>query len=207
MAGCSSTITVEPGKALPHSLVVPLSATAGLVLDESLRAFRQEETRAGTNWKVRLGPGHERLLREVFAASFRDVRVFDSLEAARGQSGLDAIFVPTIEQYSFATSRDTTAGYWAVTLRYRVAVHTPGGEPVDTLALSGYGSGPGKGGARQALERATFAAMRDAAAKFLVQFPQQPVAAQLREGKVLEARAGGAPAPEEMVMLPIDAES
>jgi hypothetical protein len=202
--GCMSTVDVKPERALPRSLVVPLPVTAGLVLDDTLRGFSQEETRGGVNWKVRLGPGHETLLREVFEASFREVRFFASLQAARGQPGLAAIFAPSIEQYSFATGRETGAGYWAATLRYRMAVYTSSGEPVDTLTLSGYGSGAGKGGEAKSLERATLAAMRDAAAKFLVQFPQQALGARLREGRPLEARPAGAPTFEEMEMLPVE---
>jgi hypothetical protein len=203
-SGCSSTISVRPEQALPRSLLVPLPVTVGLVIDDELRSFRQDETRGGVNWKVDLGPGHERLMREVFAASFRDVRVFDSVEAARGQPGLAAVFEPGIEQYSFATARDTGAGYWAVTLRYRMSIHAPEGGAVDTLALSGYGSGIAKGGEAKSLERATVAAMRDAAAKFLVQFPQQAVAAPLRDGRPLRPRTAGALPAEDMEMVPVE---
>ena len=50
------------------------------------------------------------------------------------------MFAPHIEQYSFATARETSGAYWAVTIRYRIGVLSPQGEPVDTLTLTGYGS-------------------------------------------------------------------
>src|SRR2546429_5316454 len=54
--------------------------------------------------------------------------------------------------------------------------------PYTTLfrSLTGYGSALAQGlSSGKPLERATLAAMRDAAAKFLVQFPQQALAQQL----------------------------
>lgn len=204
MAGCASTVSVEPQKPLPRALMTPLPVSVGVVIDDGLRNFRHEESRGGTNWKVNLGPGHVRLVQDAFSAAFREARMLGSVDEARGHQDLAAVFVPAIEQYSFATPRDTTGGHWAATLRYRLAVYGPMGERVDTLTLSGYGSARDVGGARHALGTATFAAMRDAAAKFLVQFPQQPLAVHLREGRPLEPQALASVPVDEIEMVPVD---
>jgi len=189
LAGCGA-IKLTPEARLPRALVQPLNAHVGLILDEELRHFRHEETRASSNWQVELGPGHEQWLKSVFNASFSNVSVFHTLDEARAASGLQGLFRPQIEQYSFATARETSGSYWAVTIRYRIAVLTPQGEPADSLSLTGYGSAPGAGRAGQSLAAATQAAIRDAAAKMLVQMPRQPVAAKLAAGETLRAGEG-----------------
>lgn len=191
LSACGA-IKVAPEGRLPRALVQPLNAHVGLVLDEELRHFKHEETRASSNWQVELGPGHEQWLKAVFNASFASVAVFRTLDEARAAAGLQALFQPQIEQYSFATARETSGSYWAVTIRYRIAVFTPQGEPADSMTLTGYGSAPGAGRAGPSLIAATQAAMRDAAAKILVQMPRQPVASKLAAGDVLRAGEGNA---------------
>lgn len=183
LAACAG-VRVDPSPRLPQPLVQPMTARVGLVLEEELRRYQHEETRGGTNWKVALGPGHEEFFRTVMQSSFSTVEVFPALAGARGASGLQALFRPQIEQFSFATDKETGGEYWAVTIRYRIAVLAPDGDPVDYLTLTGYGSTRG-GRAGSALTAATRSAMRDAAAKFLVQMPRLPLADKLRGGQAL----------------------
>jgi hypothetical protein len=184
LAACNS-VRVAPEGVLPKALVQPMKARVGLVLDDELRHFRHEETRSSADWSVDLGPGHEQLLKAVFGASFASVDVFHNVDEARAASGLQGIFAPHIEQYSFASARETGGIYWAVTIRYRIGVLTPQGEPADSLTLTGYGSAGDAGRAAPSLVNATRAAMRDAAAKLLVQMPRQPVAERLIAGETL----------------------
>lgn len=186
LAACNS-VRVAPEGQLPKALVQPMKAHVGLVLDDELRAFKHEETRSSAEWAVDLGPGHEQLLKAVFGASFSTVEVFRNFDEARAATGLQGVFAPRIEQYSFATARETGGTYWAVTIRYRIGVFTPQGEPADSLTLTGYGSAGDAGRAAPSLVNATRAAMRDAAAKLLVQMPRQPVAQKLVAGEILRA--------------------
>jgi hypothetical protein len=180
-------VRVAPDGGLPRALVQPMKARVGLVLDDELRHFRHEETRASADWSVDLGPGHEQMLKAVFLASFDSVEVFRNVDEARAASGLQGVFAPHIEQFSFASARETGGTYWAVTLRYRIQVLTPQGESADSLTLTGYGSATDTGRAAPSLVNATRAAMRDAAAKLLVQMPHQPVAERLLAGETLRA--------------------
>ncbi|MBK6673196.1 MAG: hypothetical protein IPG49_06775 [Proteobacteria bacterium] len=186
LAACNS-VRVAPEGQLPKALVQPMKAHVGRVLDDELRAFKHEETRSSAEWAVDLGPGHEQLLKAVFGASFSTVEVFRNFDEARAATGLQGVFSPRIEQYSFATARETGGTYWAVTIRYRIGVFTPQGEPADSLTLTGYGSAGDAGRAAPSLVNATRAAMRDAAAKLLVQMPRQPVAQKLVAGEILRA--------------------
>jgi hypothetical protein len=93
-----------------------------------------------------------------------------------------------------------------VTIRYRINLYTPQGEKVDSYTLTGYGNSLAMGmSGGKPLTQATVGAMRDAAAKFLVQFPEQPPGQQLARS---EAVVADKPAPSAEAALieavPID---
>ncbi len=82
------------------------------------------------------------MVEEVFRAEFTEAKLFDTVDAARLEPGLLAIFEPRIEQFSFANAKETGGIYCAVTIRYQIGIYAPNGEQVDMLTLTGYGSGP-----------------------------------------------------------------
>ena len=173
MLSACGGVKIQPAAKLPKPLVVLLPAHVGLVIPSEMREFVHNETRWGVEWNVALGGGHKNLMLEVLKDTFSEVQEFKDLDAARSASGLKAIFEPRIEQYSFVTARETGGRYYAVTIRYRINLYTPTGVKADSLTLTGYGNALAKGmSSGKPLERASLAAMRDAAAKFLVQFPE-----------------------------------
>ena len=182
LSGCSG-VKVRPDAKLPHAMVQPLAVRAGLVLEQELRTYVHVESRGGNDYAVDLGAGHEHLFKDVLGASIANLQVFNNVDAARAGTGMQALFVPHIEQFSFATANETSGGYWAVTIRYRISVLSPQGEPVDTLTLTGYGSAQNAGMSAASMTAATQSAMRDAAAKLLVQLPRQPLTQKLIAGQ------------------------
>jgi len=199
LAGCGG-VQIKPEPVLPKALVKPLPARIGLVIQPEMRNLQHKETRWGVGWQVALGAGHVRLARDLFKAEFGDVVEFSDVESASRAPGLKAIFEPRIEQYSFATARETGGRHYAVTIRYRINLFAPDGALADSYTLTGYGSALAKGmSSGRPLESASRAAMRDAAAKFLVQFPDQQAGKRLaaNEAVVAEkaaANAGSGPA-------------
>jgi hypothetical protein len=132
---------------------------------------------------------------EVFRAEFREAKFFEDLDAARREPGIHAIFEPRIEQFSFANAKETGGAYCAVTIRYQIYIYAPDGQQVDLLTLTGYGSGPAPriGNGEEELAIAAYAAMRDAAAKFLTQFQSQDVAKPLLASQALAPKVAPAP--------------
>ena len=114
IAGCGG-VSIAPEPVLPKALVVAIPAKVGFVVAGEQRTYSHNEERGGVPWSVALGKGQEKLAREVFSAMFREAREFADLDAARAEPGLQAIFDPRIEQYSFATERETGGDYVAVT--------------------------------------------------------------------------------------------
>jgi len=82
-----------------------------------------------------------------------------------------------------------------VTIRYQIFTYAPNGELVDTLTLTGYGSGPAPkiGNGEEELGIAAYAAMRDAAAKFLTQFQGLELAKPLLASQALTPKSKPAP--------------
>lgn len=181
-------VSIKPEARLPKPLIVPIPAAVGLIIPADTRKYVDKETRFGIDWKVDLGPGEVRLMRETFADLFQHVEEFKNLESARAGRDLKALFETRVDQYSFVTARETGGRYYAVTIRYRINLYTPQGEKVDSYTLTGYGNSLATGmSGGKPLTQATVGAMRDVAAKFLVQFPEQPVGQQLARNEVIVA--------------------
>jgi hypothetical protein len=187
LSGCGA-VKVRPEPILPKPLIEPIPTGVGLVIPEDMRNYTQKETRWGVDWVIALGPGQTRLMHDLFNDSFTHVEEFKDVDSARAAKDLKAIFEPRIDQYSFVTARETGGRYYAVTIRYRVDLYTPTGAKADTFTLTGYGNALAKGlSSSKPLVYASVAAMRDAAAKFLVQFPDHPVAQLLAKNQAVTA--------------------
>jgi hypothetical protein len=188
LSSCSD-VSIKPQAVLPKPLIVPLPADVGLIIPSETRRYVDKETRYGINWKVDLGPGEVRLMQDVFRDLFNHVEEFKDLESARAakdRAEIKALFETRVDQYSFVTARETGGRYYAVTIRYRINLYTPQGEQVDSYTLTGYGNSIASGmSGDKPLTQATIGAMRDAAAKFLVQFPEQPAGQQLAKNEAV----------------------
>lgn len=188
-------VEIKPTAPLPKPILQAMPAHVGLVIPGDMRDFTHSETRWGVDWTVSLGEGHKNLMLQVLKETFAEVREFKDIEEAKASPGLKAIFEPRIENYSFVTARETGGRYYAVTIRYRIELYSPEGEKVDSLTLTGYGNALAKGiSSGKPLTEASRAAMRDAAAKFLVQFPEQSTGIRLAKNEALapETHTAGA---------------
>jgi hypothetical protein len=205
LAACSD-VSIKPEAHLPKPLITPLPAAVGLIIPVETRKYLDQETRFGIDWKVDLGPGEVKLMRDTFTDLFQHVAEFKDLESAKAAKDLQALFETRVDQYSFVTSRETGGRYFAVTIKYRINLYTPQGETVDSYTLTGYGNSLAMGmSGGKPLTQATVAAMRDAAAKFLVQFPDQPPAQQLARNAAVAADKPTASAEAALIeAVPID---
>src|SRR5688572_26952868 len=190
LGGCKA-IQVKPEGDLPKALIVATPARVGVVVTNEAANFIHKESRASVNYEAQLGPSHRHIIEEIFRAEFTEAKMFDTVDAARLEPGLMAIFEPRIEQFSFASAKETGGVYCAVTIRYQIFIYAPNGEMVDTLTLTGYGSGPAPkiGNGEEELGIAAYSAMRDAAAKFLTQFQGLELAKPLLASQALTPKS------------------
>lgn len=204
-AGCSSVL-VRPEGDLPKPLIVPTPAKVAVVVTPESANYTHKEQRASVNYEAQLGAAHKHMMEEIFRAEFTEAKIFESVDAARLEPGVLAIFEPRIEQFSFANAKETGGIYCAVTIRYQIGIYAPNGTQVDTLTLTGYGSGPAPkiGNGEEELAIAGYAAMRDAAAKFLTQFPGLDVAKPLLVSQAIAPKEAPAPGSVEAVAAAAD---
>jgi hypothetical protein len=200
LGGCAKVI-VRPEGDLPRPLITSLPSKVGVVVTQETGNYIHKESRASVDYEAQLGEAHRHMVEEIFRAEFREAKLFESVDAARVEPGLQAIFEPRIEQFSFANARETGGVYCAVTIRYQILIYAPSGELVDTLTLTGYGSGPAPkiGNGEEELAIAGYNAMRDAAAKFLTQFASLDVAKPLLASQPLQAKVAPLPGSAEAV--------
>lgn len=205
LGGCAA-VAVHPEGDLPKPLIVPTPAKVGVVVTPETGSYTHKESRASVDYEAHLGESHKHLVEQIFKAEFADARMFDSVDAARVEPGLMAIFEPRIEQFSFASARETGGTYCAVTIRYQIVVYAPDGSIVDTLTLTGYGSGPAPkiGNGEEELAIAAYAAMRDAAAKFLTQFQSLDLAKPLLASQALQPKVQPLPGSPEAVAAEVE---
>src|SRR5437879_6027892 len=205
LAACGG-VSIRPEPLIPKPLLQPIPADVALNIPADMRKYTHKETRWCVDWEIALGPGHTRIMEDVFKDSFRHVEEFNDVESARAAKDLKVLFEPRIDQYSFVTARETQGRYYAVTIRYRINLYTPQGEKADTLTLTGYGTALAKGMSSSApLVRASVAAMRGAAAKFLVQCPDLPVGQQLARNEPVTVEQAAATAENTQIeAVPID---
>jgi hypothetical protein len=170
-------VKITPTPSLPRALIQKIPVKVGVVVAQGMLDYKPE---------------------------FASVQQFRNVDEAKAAKDLVAIFEPRIEQFSFATARDTGSNYYATTIQYRIHVYNPAGERIDSFSLTGYGNslvGRAMSGSDGPLIAATRGAMRDAAAKFMVQFPEQKLAQLLIKGEPLLALASGATATDALSII------
>lgn len=203
VAGCGA-VEVKPAVTIPRALIKPLDMNVGVYYSPEYRKFEHRETRWGSDWKIALGEEHVRMTDNLFAQAFTKTTRLDKFPTEGASAPVKAIIEPRIEQYSFITPRDTGGEFYAVTIKYRLNLDTPAGAPIDSYQFTGYGTAMSGGmSTEKPMMAATIIAMRDAAAKFLVQFPEQPSVKRVVLGEaVLAAEIGqGTSEAEEVSMV------
>lgn len=183
LGGCGPVQLVASSR-IPTPLIVKLPVTVALFMPQQFAQFVHKEERWGTDWNIDIGKAQSDALSQLVNAMFDKVIVVDSL-AAGGALGSDvaAILEPSVEEYAFVTPRDAGSPFFAVSIKYRVNVYTPDGKLADSWGFTGYGTSPAGGLSNtEPLESATALAMRDAGAKLVVEFRDQPVVRGLFPG-------------------------
>lgn len=202
LAACGAT-QVKPALSLPRALITPIDMNVGVFYAPEYRKFEHRETRWGSDWKIKLGEEHVRMTDDLFSQAFSKTTQLKKFPSESAPAPVQAVIEPRIEQYSFITPRDTQGNFYAVTIKYRLNLDTPAGVLIDSFQFTGYGTADGGGmSAEGPMVAATTAAMRDAAAKFLVQFPDQAAVKKLSRGEaVLASESGQGISEEEEVPL------
>jgi hypothetical protein len=183
---------------IPEPVITKIPVSVGLFMPIEFSSYVYKGDRYGFKWEVTMGAAQSEGVARLFAAMFENVVPIDNIAtAATTAPGIRAILEPAVEEFSFVTPRDAGTQFYAVSIKYRVSVYTPDGRLAESWPFTGYGIVPATGmSAEKPLARATALAMRDAAAKLVVEFREQAIVRGLLPDAPKPDTLGGAVASE-----------
>ena len=176
LANCGvSKVVIEGSYPSPNVAKLPL--TLAVVYDEPLRSFSYiEYSETGAEeFNIASGESHVALFDAVLPAMFQSVVQVASLEDAEAL-GVDAIFVPAIDEFQLALPYKTKLDVYEVWIRYNLRFLTGDGAPIADWVLTSYGKTPTESlrTADAAINDAAVVALRDLASSFSLSFAQVP---------------------------------
>ena len=203
LAGCTETRLATQAQ-LPVPLVDKVPARVGIYYSKEFREYVHKETRSEIDYEITLGPAHVQNINWLLNAMFSEVvNVEDPTRVADIKPPLVMVLEPRFEEYSFLSPKDVAGEAFIVTIRYLLTLYDGTGARVDAFTFTGYGREKAHTlASKEPLKIATQRAMRDAGAKFAVEFPdQESVRLLLHNPQGFSAAPAtgapaGAPAPE-----------
>ncbi|MFO1377115.1 MAG: hypothetical protein U1F14_08930 [Steroidobacteraceae bacterium] len=192
LAGCGG-VQVRPAVTLPTPLVEKTRSSIGVFYPDEFRKRTHSEERRNIKFNVDLGAASIATIDRVLGVMFdRIVPLRERGEVTSVVPPVALVLVPYLDEYSFVTPQEMASSEYAVTIRYRFELLDPKGLTVDQLTLTGFGTAPaGRISTAAPLNVATQTALRDLAAKFIVDFPQQDSVVRLLHGDTLPPLATG----------------
>lgn len=174
LAGCTETRLATQSQ-LPTPLVDKVPARVGIYYSKEFREYVHKETRSEIDYEITLGPAHVQNIDWLLNAMFSEVvKVEDPSKVADIKPPLVMVLEPRFEEYSFLSPKDVAGEAFIVTIRYLLTLYDGTGARVDAFTFTGYGREKAHTlASKEPLKVATQRAMRDAGAKFAVEFPDQ----------------------------------
>jgi hypothetical protein len=171
----ASTVVVQGSYPQPNIPAMPL--TLGVYYGEGLMGFRYTEysDRERPEYIVDSGRSHVELFSTILPTMFDSVVVLDSLESA-GSAGVDAVFVPRIDEFQLAMPQKTRLDVYEVWIKYNMRLTSPNGGAIADWVMTAYGKVPQETlrSSERSINDATVAALRDLGSSFTLGFTAVP---------------------------------
>lgn len=169
----ANTVTVEGTYPTPN--IPPIPITLGVYYGEELTGFRYIEynDRGNEEYIVESGPSHVTLFNTVLPSMFEEVVELDSPTA---DAGVDAVFIPSIDEFQLALPQKTRLDVYEVWVRYNMRFTEPDGQTIADWVMTAYGKVEQESlrGADSSIQGATVAALRDLGSNFTLGFTSVP---------------------------------
>lgn len=169
----ANTVTVEGTYPSPN--IPPIPITLGVYYGEGLTDFRYIEynDRGNEEYIVESGPSHVNLFNTLLPSMFEEVVELDSPTA---DAGVDAVFIPTIDEFQLALPQKTRLDVYEVWVRYNMRFTEPDGETIADWVMTAYGKVEQESlrGADSSIQGATVAALRDLGSNLTLGFTSVP---------------------------------
>jgi hypothetical protein len=176
LSACAAR-NMEISGSYPRPNIPALPLSIGVYYGDALRGFTYTEFADNGREEYRIGAGssHMELFNTILPAMFRQVVVLDSPAAAAGR-GLDAVFIPNIDEFQLGMPQKTRLDSYEVWLKYNMRLTTPEGGYVADWVMTAYGKTSQEtfSTAERGINDAAVAALRDLASNFSISFTSVP---------------------------------
>ena len=178
LTACSAT-TINIEGSFPAPLVQKLPLTVGVYYDEAFinHSFIEINDNTGDDqYIINSGASQLELFNTMLPAVFEQVVQLDSLESATGMSGIDAVFIPAIEEFQVGLPQKTRLNVYEIWVKYNMRLAQSNGDYIADWVMTAYGKSPEEtfqsvdGGVNDAAN----VALRDLAASFTLGFSNIP---------------------------------
>ena len=170
-----SSVTVSGTYPSPNVNKIPLSIA--VYYDDVLKAFSYiEYTETGSEeYDIQSGQSHMDLFNVILPAMFDQVVLVNSLEEA-AELGVDAVFMPAIEEFQLALPYKTKLDVYEVWIKYNMRLQAADGEYIADWVVTSYGKTPTETfkSNEAAINEAASGALRDLGSSFSFNFSSVP---------------------------------
>ena len=174
--GCGvSNVVIDGSFPTPNISKMPVSIA--VYYDDALKDFAYlEYSETGSEeYNIESGASHIQLFNAITPAMFDRVVFVLSMEEAQA-AGVDAVFVPAIEEFQLALPAKTKLDVFEVWIKYNMRLLTPNGDYIADWVLTSYGKTPTDTfrSVDAAINDAAVVALRDLASSFSLSFDDVP---------------------------------
>ena len=179
-AACTTTVRLDNDFPSPAVDALPLSIA--VFYDEEFKDYTYSAPRGADPVLVKLGPAQVRLLNRMLDGLFREISQIRTRPTGERAAQADVVIVPTVERFTLNSPAYHGSDYYEVRVAYRLDIYSPSGRLVGGLPLEGYARAPARWSSiSTSVHQVTVRALRDAAARLIVELPEQPAIQQLLE--------------------------
>jgi hypothetical protein len=179
VGGCGPAEVTVKGE-FPPPMMEKLPLTIGVWYSPEFanhEFFDEAKTRADSSWLVKSGQAQVQMWDTLLAGMFaRVVPMADKPGPDQVNSGVDAVFIPSVGELQYAIPAHTNVKVYEIWIRYHLQLVTTGGQPIAEWTMPAYGKTPTAflQSDQAAVNLAAVMALRDAGANFAVSFNRVP---------------------------------
>jgi len=170
-------VAIKVESEVPTPVTSKLPLTIGIVYDEAFRNHVYvESSEDRPDWRIESGSSQVALFDQIFSSMIGNFQHMNSLSDTAGNSALDFVLVPKVEEMQFSTPAEMRTDFYEAWIKYGMSIHEPDGSLVTTWTFVGYGKSSTEflKNTSKGLNEAMNVALRDAGAKLTVKFQEIP---------------------------------
>lgn len=178
LTACSAA-TIDISGTFPAPLVRKLPLTVGVFYGDAFTNHSYIEINDNTGddqYIINSGASQIELFNTMLPAVFEEVVMLDSIENAGAYSNLDAVFIPTIEEFQVGLPAKTRLNVFEIWVKYNMRLARTNGDYIADWVMTAYGKSPEETfqSVDAGVNDAANVALRDLAASFTLGFSNIP---------------------------------